>query len=245
MTTATKTTKSTAKAKATATPTKQAPDNRVRKAPAKAAGTVKKQTPKMKAATESGPTLQPEGLQTKAARAEKAALDVWVKAGSKGKRPATPNYDAVVERSSARDAVRNKGGRVSERAINGKSKGKGGTRSKHDTSGLRYYVQTRTGEMKPQTDKRNRLSAIANGNTKNIVKSANGKWTLDADVARIGGVELLVEHLKSLGVTDPFGVFKPVEMANGVVIECRKDSPEAKTAAHAATRKAVKARQAA
>lgn len=112
---------------------------------AKTAGPRKSAPRKTTAAT------HPDGSQEQydAAKVEQKALKAWESKGGKGKRPATPNYDAIKDKYAAKQA---NGGRAPRKARTRKT---GETSTPRGTT-VRFVI-----DGKPMPDSQNKLSSVA------------------------------------------------------------------------------------
>lgn len=157
-----------------------------------------------------------------AAKAEAAALAVWKKAGSKGKRPSTENLDKLNNEYDARL----KGEAIPRIA---KPKGERAPRTGVQATGdVQFY---RNG--KPLVESNNRLSRLAWRSTFGMSKNSPDRITTEA----------LVEYLaKNHKITDPYSPSWEVTLPNGQVIACRPNANAAKTEAPAAKSEAPKAK---
>lgn len=115
------------------------------------AGTAKKSAPRSAAAPRSTSTVtaHKDGSQEQydAAKGESKLLKEWERSGGKGKRPETPNYDAIAAKSAAN------GGRTPSKKS--RAKKDGGDSAPRGTT-VRFVV-----DGKPMPDSQNKLSSVA------------------------------------------------------------------------------------
>lgn len=164
-------------------------------------------------ATSKTTTRTPRGLvkgDDAAARLERAnrakdearRLKAWEDKGSKGRRPATPNLDAL---NAAADERAEKRGRTSAMA-----------------PGLRFFQQIPDRAEKRLADSSNKYSCLAWQYTRGCDKR---------DPERRLSTEELTKVLKRLGVTDPLGSEWTAKLPNGVVLSARFETAHGAKAA--------------
>lgn len=136
-------------------------------------------------------------LRQNAAKAEHAALVAWQKAGSKGDKPATPNFEAIKAMVAAPSDLRKgtaKGGKSSTpRVTTDKS--------------LRFGKVLEDGTRKGLSDQNNRFSDLAWNYTKGI----------DGDAPRISAKDLRA-LLAENGITEPTTTEWTFKLSNGITI---------------------------